>query len=203
MPEINMLRLTSALTIFLVLAACGSDSPGTAGSSEPGQPQATTPQPGAGAIAFRGAAIWDGTGSAIKYNYTLLVRDGRIEDIVEEIPAGAEIVDLGGRWVIPGLINAHGHVSGMWADDSITDPGDRVRGDLSLYARYGITSVLSLGGAPAEAFAVRDTQNNKSLSHARLHVAGDVVAGNTVDEASAIARQNIDRGVDWMKLRVD
>ena len=203
MPEINMLRLTSALTIFLVLAACGSDSPGTAGSSEPGQPQATTPQPGAGAIAFRGAAIWDGTGSAIKYNYTLLVRDGRIEDIVEEIPAGAEIVDLGGRWVIPGLINAHGHVSGMWADDSITDPGDRVRGDLSLYARYGITSVLSLGGAPAEAFAVRDTQNNKALAHARLHVAGDVVAGNTVDEASAIAGQNIDRGVDWVKLRVD
>jgi imidazolonepropionase-like amidohydrolase len=200
-----MVRFASATALILMLAACGDKPASPPQVADAGQPQAAAaaPQPGAGAIAFRGAAIWDGTGSALKYNYTLLVRDGRIEDIVEEIPAGAQEVDLGGRWIIPGLINAHGHVSGYWADDSITDPTERVRGDLALYARYGITTVLSLGGAPAEAFSLRDGQDRPALARARLHLAGDVVTGNTAAAATAMVGQNSSRGVDWMKLRVD
>jgi imidazolonepropionase-like amidohydrolase len=45
--------------------------------------------------------------------------------------------------------------------------------------------------------------DDPSLAHARLHVAGEVVAGNTPDEALAIARANIEQGADWIKLRVD
>jgi imidazolonepropionase-like amidohydrolase len=203
--EIAMVRVAAILIVSLIFAACGDSTPETAATPEAAgeQPASSAPLPGAGAVAFRGAAIWDGTGSAIQYNNTLLVRDGRIEGIVQEIPEGAEVVDLGGRWVVPGFINAHGHVSGRWADDSVTDAAERVRGDLTLYARYGITTVLSLGGAPAEAFAVRDVQNAPSLDHARLYLAGEVVAGNTPDEASAVALENVGKGVDWMKLRVD
>jgi imidazolonepropionase-like amidohydrolase len=199
-----MIRIFSTLAALL-LAACGGDTP------EPAPPQGSTdstatqsgPLPGEGAVAYVDASIWDGTGSAVRNDVALIVRDGRIEGLVENVPEGAEIVNLSGRWIIPGLINAHGHVSGRWADDSVTDTTDRVRGDLSLNARYGITTILSLGGAPAEAFAIRDAQNNASLNHARLHVAGAVVAGNTPEEASAVALENIRNGVDWMKLRVD
>lgn len=199
-----MFRVITLATSLLLLASCGSDTPEQAAPEET-QPQATAavPQPGEGATAYTGAAIWDGTGSAIKHGSALLVRDGRIEAVVSEIPAGAETVDLAGRWIVPGFINAHGHVSGRWADDSVTDGAERVRQDLALYAKYGVTSVLSLGGAPAEAFAVRDAQETAALAHARVLLAGEVVAGNTSNEASAVALANIERGVDWIKLRVD
>jgi imidazolonepropionase-like amidohydrolase len=205
-PQENvMFRAITSVISLLILASCGGDSPESTAAPVAAEPQATSPapQPGEGAIAYTGAAIWDGTGSATRHGLALLVRDGRIEDVVAEIPAGADVVDLAGRWIVPGFVNAHGHVSGRWADDAVTDAAARVRGDLALYARYGVTTVLSLGGAPAEAFAVRDAQDTAALTHARVLLAGEVVAGNTANEASATALANIERGVDWMKLRVD
>ena len=200
-----MFRAITIITSLLLLASCSSETPGPDTAPDVAAPQSTSPapQPGEGATAYTGAAIWDGTGSAMKQGLAMVVRDGRVEGLVEEIPAGADVIDLAGHWIVPGFINAHGHVSGRWADDSQTDNAERVRGDLALYARYGVTSVLSLGGAPAAAFGVRAGQDSPSLTHARVHLAGEVVAGNTPNEASAIALANIERGVDWMKLRVD
>jgi imidazolonepropionase-like amidohydrolase len=195
-----MNRFIALLSISLFLVACGGGDPEP---TETAAPAPEAPLPGAGIVAFSGAAIWDGTGAALKYNENLLVRDGRIEGYSAEIPEGAEVIDLGGNWIVPGFINSHGHVSGSWAADGVTDPTERVKGDLALYARYGVTSVVSLGGEPPEAFALRAMNDDPSLTHARLHVAGEVVAGNTPDEALAIARANIEQGADWIKLRVD
>ena len=202
-----MARKFGVFAFLLVLAACGGDTPPAAdgGNATADAPQSTSPAPppGLGATAYTGAGIWDGTGSAVQAGRALIVRDGRIEGIVEEIPAGAEVVDLAGGIITPGFINAHGHVSGLWAGEEVTDPAARIRGDLALYARYGITTVLSLGGIPAEGFAIRDAQDEKSLAHARVYLAGEVVAGDTPAEASRIAQANIGKGVDWMKIRVD
>jgi imidazolonepropionase-like amidohydrolase len=195
-----MLRtLVSTLSVIL-LFGCGGEAPpaGTPEQADPGR-QA----PGAGATAYVGAAIWDGSGAAIQPGRVLLVREGRVEGIVDSAPEGATVVDLAGRFVTPGIINTHGHVSGRWADAAVSDTAERVRGDLALYARYGVTSVLSLGGAPAEAFALRDASDDPALRHARLQVAGEVVVGNTAAAASEMARINIEAGVDWLKLRVD
>jgi imidazolonepropionase-like amidohydrolase len=43
---------------------------------------------------------------------TVLVRDGKIADVGDsvDIPDGAEVVDVAGSWVLPGFIEAHGHV---------------------------------------------------------------------------------------------
>ena len=202
-----MIRQTIFLASLLFLAACGGDA--TDSAPTPDAPAAEAPasdaipRPGIGAVAYTGAAIWDGTGSAMQQGMALVARDGRIEGLMAEVPAGAETVDLSGRYIVPGFVNAHGHVSGRWADDSVRDAVGRVRGDLALYARYGVTSILSLGGAPTETFSIRDTQNDASLSHARRLVAGEVVAGKTPEAASKLALDNIANGVDWLKLRVD
>jgi len=196
-----MYRQITFIISAMLLGACGSDSPDAPAAES--RAAGSNAQPGAGAVAYTGAAIWDGTGSALQYGSALIVRDGRIEGIVQEVPAGAETVDISGRFVVPGFVNAHGHISGRWADDDVQDAGERVKGDLSLYASYGVTTVLSLGGAPVETFAIRDAQNNSGLSHARVYVAGEVVAGSTPDEASATAQTNLGNGVDWLKLRVD
>jgi imidazolonepropionase-like amidohydrolase len=189
----NILALSS---VVILLAACG-DSPA------PTAPPATT-SPGAGAVAYTNANIWDGTGAAPLANAHLVVRDGRVESVgTGDAPTGAGIVDLGGAWVVPGFINAHGHVSGRWAADDVQGEAARAEGDLTLYARYGITTLLSLGGAPAGAFGIRGEQQSASLDRARLMVAGDRIFSQDPAEVAAMTRANVDAGVDWIKLRVD
>ena len=191
-----MNQISWTLSIALCLAAC-SDSSGPTAPAE-------TPSPGVGAMAYTNANIWDGTGAVTLRNATLVVRDGRVESVsTDEAPAGAETVDLGGAWVVPGFVNAHGHVSGRWAADEVQGDAERSEGDLALYARYGVTTVLSLGGAPAGAFGIRGAQSAAALDRARLHLAGSVVFSQVAADAAAMTQANIDAGVDWIKLRVD
>jgi len=154
-------------------------------------------------VAFVGAAIWDGTGAAVKRGATMVVEDGRITAVgtAAQIPAGAQIVFLENQFIIPGLINTHGHVSGTWAPDDVTDEGDRIRADLQLFANYGVTTVNSLGDGVA-VLDVRKAAGPRD-PRARLFAAGAVIADNTAAAARASATANADAGADWLKLRVD
>ena len=154
--------------------------------------------------AFTGATVWDGTGAPPVSGATLVVRDGRVVSVgTAAPPAGARVVSLAGKHVIPGLVNAHAHVTGQWAPEGDTDPRRRVEGDLLLFARYGITTVNSLGDEPPEAFALRDAQATPALTRSRLFVAGPVIVATTEAEARAAVAANAEAGVDWMKIRVD
>ncbi len=198
-----MNRILFLLTLALFVAACGDSTEPTApADSAPATEPA--PLPGLGAVAYISANVWNGTGAAPLRNATLVVRDGRVESVSSDAaPAGAETVDLEGAWVIPGFINAHGHVSGRWAADEVQGDAARVERDLALYARYGVTTVLSLGGAPKDSFGLRSAQNMASLERARLLLAGDIVFSQDPAEAAAMTQANIDAGVNWIKLRQD
>jgi len=200
-----MNRIFPLLTLALFLAACGDSSEPTApAESAPAAEPAAAPLPGAGAVAYTGANIWSGTGAAPLHNANLVVRDGRVESVsTDEAPEGAEIVALDGQWIVPGIINTHGHISGRWAADEIQGDAARAEADLALYARYGVTTVLSLGGAPAGAYGIRAAQSSASLNRARLLLAGGIVFSQDTDEAAAMTQANIDAGADWIKLRVD
>ena len=201
-----MFRIISSATIFFLFAACGGEAPEPAASSDTSaqtEPVAAA-QPGLGAVAYVGANIWDGTGSATQPDANLVVRDGRVESLsTDEVPAGAEIVDLGGMWIVPGFINAHGHVSGRWAADEVAGAAARAKEDLSLYARYGVTTVLSLGGAPVDAFEIREENNSTTLDHARLYIAGEVVNDRNAENTADIMAANAMQEVDWLKIQID
>jgi len=153
--------------------------------------------------AFTGATVWDGTGAPSVTNATIVVQGGRVISVQEggAAPRGAEVVSLDGKFVIPGLINTHGHVSGLWASQEIGDEKDRVRGDLDLFALYGITTVNSLGDGDA-VIAVRDAATS-TPPRARLFAAGPVIVDYDTEGARTAAIANADAGVDWLKLRVD
>lgn len=180
---------SSAVLLVATLVACADDSSSLASD----------------VVAFTGATVWDGTGAPAVPDATVLVRAGRIVSISAggPVPSGASRVDLAGKYVIPGLIDTHAHVSGLWADSSAVDERARVESDLLLFARYGVTTVNSLGGEPAAATAVRSDQDREAHGRARLFFAGDVVTGPTPEEAVAQVVANADRGVDWIKMRVD
>jgi imidazolonepropionase-like amidohydrolase len=159
------------------------------------------------ARAYVGFRLWDGSGRAPVERAVLVVQDGRIvaAGAGVAVPKGAERIDLSGRFVIPGLVNAHAHVGetrGLRSGPELYSRAN-VLEQLALYARYGVTTVVSLGGDQAEGFRVRDEQGTPSLVRARLHVAGRVVDASTPEAAreqvAALAAQK----PDWVKIRVD
>ena len=60
------------------------------------------------------ARVIDGTGAPPRENQTIVVRDGRIAALGDaastRTPAGAQVVDLTGKSVIPGLVMMHEHL---------------------------------------------------------------------------------------------
>ena len=154
-------------------------------------------------VAYVGATVWDATGSAPIRDATMIVENGRITAIASagDLPSGAQIVRLDGKFIIPGLIDTHGHVSGEWAPQGVTGESDRIREELELFAKYGVTTVNSLGDGDA-VVAVRDAASPTD-PRARLLAAGSVIAGSDPAAARAAAITNAEAGVDWLKLRVD
>jgi imidazolonepropionase-like amidohydrolase len=144
--------------------------------------------------AFTGFTLIDGTDRRPIPNATLLVRDGRIlaagSSSAVPVPRGAARIDLAGKFVIPGLINAHGHVN---------DPAK----DLPTYAAYGVTTVFSLGGESAAVFAAREGQAASGLARSRVFVSGPVLTPSTPDEARTQVAALAAQKVDFVKIRVD
>jgi len=156
--------------------------------------------------ALTGARVIDGTGRAPLENATVLVTNGRIQEVGTEVkvPAGASRVDVRGKTIIPGLINSHGHVDA--ARSSTVPVRDQLLAQLRLYAQYGITTTYSLGSGPsdaAEGLKLRDEQEHVTLDRARLYSAGLVIADNTPDAARRSVDRNAEQKVDIIKIRVD
>jgi imidazolonepropionase-like amidohydrolase len=141
--------------------------------------------------AFTGATLIDGTDRAPVRNATIVVRDGKVVSAGAgvAVPAGAERIALDGKFVMPGLVNAHGHVNGL--------------PDLNTYAAYGVTSVFSLGGEPDAVVAARGAQASPTLNRSRVWVAGPVLGPRNVDEAKAQVSGVAAMKADIVKIRVD
>ena len=92
------------------------------------------------ATVFEGARLIAGDGSVPTDNATFVVDDGRVVDVGAtgdvEVPAGAARVDLGGKTVMPAIIDTHTHLGRTRAD---------LVEDLQRKAYYGVSLALSLG----------------------------------------------------------
>jgi imidazolonepropionase-like amidohydrolase len=127
-------------------------------------PPGTPPPP----FALTGATLIDGTGAPPLQDAVVIVRDGRIEcagtrDACPP-PADVENLDLSGKWIVPGIVDAHVHFSQTgWVDgrpDAIDvrdqHPYERVQARLQqepehffrAYLGSGVTAVFDVGGYP-------------------------------------------------------
>ncbi len=100
-------RLIGLLGALLVVAACSESAP----EAEQNQPFASryTPLPSE-PVLIKGATILTGTGERLD-NADLLMSDGRIAAIGAGLDAGdARVIDAGGKWVTPGIIDVHSHL---------------------------------------------------------------------------------------------
>lgn len=96
------------------------------------------------ALLLAHVAIIDGTGTPAQPNMTILVEGGRIAAIYPDgsqpAPKGAKVEDLSGRYVIPGLIDAHVHLTGAEPDFAHYVP------HLQALLRGGVTAIRDMAG---------------------------------------------------------
>ncbi len=119
------------------------------------------------AIALRNATLIDGTGADPAPRTTVLVEDNLISrvgpDAALAIPAGAEVIDLGGMTLLPGLTDAHVHFglhgvnrgAGASPEDNLTTYVLDVIENIEIALDEGFTTVRDAAGLdPAFAMAV-------------------------------------------------
>jgi len=150
------------------------------------------------------ATLIDGTGAAPQNDATLVMENGHIRDLGPSskivAPSGATILDLTGKFVVPGIINAHGHVG---AD---RDP------ELRQYALYGVTTTTNMAFDADDIVAYKAEQKRGNLRGARMltvkyrFMSAPFTPGSeykTPEEARAKVDEIVAKGADFVKVWID
>ena len=150
-------------------------------------------------IALTHATVVDGTGAGPQKDVTIVMENGRIRDMGPSsklsVPAGASVVDLKGKFIVPGIINAHGHV------------GAKTEPQLRQYALYGVTTATSMQTDPDEVVQIREAQKRGELRGARVSTVKYRFAPDpevaTPQQARAKVDEIVAAGADYIKVWVD
>src|SRR5579875_2042364 len=127
---------------------------------------------------FSGARLIDGTGEPPINRSVLVIQGGRIIAAGSKrrvsYPKGARIIDVRGKTIIPGVINAHGHL-GLVVGAANSAAGytrQNILKELAQYEQYGVTSMLSLGLNRDLVYSLRAQQRRGLLGGATIFTAG-------------------------------
>jgi len=97
-------------------------------------------------VALMHVRVIDGTGAAARENQTLVIRDGRIAAVgpstSTQVPVGAQVMDLTGKSVIPGLVMVHEH---LYYPTGPGIYGSLGEGFTRLYLAGGVTTMRTAG----------------------------------------------------------
>lgn len=148
-----------------------------------------------GTLALVHGSIVSMTGDSVLRDWTLLLENGRVAAMGRTgsvaIPADAEVYDLDGSYVLPGLIDAHVH---------LREPAP----SLKLFPANGVTTVVNLEGRPSH-LTLRDSILEHDLFAPRIISAGpfiDRIAGSPAAARQEVRRTH-DDGYDLVKVHGD
>ena len=152
--------------------------------------------------------LWGGTlvdvasGKEIS-DSTIVMRGEQIEQVRSgntDVPEGAQIVDVKGEWIIPGLIDSHAHAE---------NPDDT---PFSLYLTNGVTTIRNPGGNITVLRLTRERLLRGELIGPRLFFSGPLLDGvppvwpdlsllvDTPQRARSAVNFLADQGVDFVKV---
>ena len=164
---------------------------------------AAPPEP----LVLTNANVVDVRAGSVRPGVTLVLRNGRIESLSPaSAPAGVNTVDLRGRYVLPGLVDAHTHISTFAAARQALESGvTTVRSSgVSYYFDVGFHELVKKGALPgpdmvASGYHVRPRVADEAfVSHPALF---ELMSGiDTVGEIRALVRANLSQGVEWIKV---
>ena len=152
------------------------------------------------------ANVIDGTGAAPLRDVSIVMDGGRIVRIGNP-PAGVtDQIDLGGRWVVPGMIDAHTHIATTAGMKRALESGvTTVRSaNTPHFEDVGLRALVRQGVIPGPemlAAGVFVTPNLGETILADPRLAAFANGVTTPQQLAAVVNIDIDRGVDWIKTR--
>ena len=162
-------------------------------------------------LVISGATLIDGTEAAPARNVDLLIEGAKIKSISPHgsapTPAGARVVNAEGKFIVPGLMDAHTHWRG-WTGE--------------LFLAHGVTTVIDLGNQTDWILAARGAEESGAMRSPRIFTSGNVIDGpparqgsgfgdatnasfhmsyaSNAAEARAAVRDLLEKGVDVIKV---
>ena len=178
-------------------------------------------------ILLKNVTLIDGTGSQPVEKAVIQIRDGKIQyagpDEGPLASSGESVkLDLNGQYVLPGLIDAHVHLSGSGEPDSQfrADDGSmtlKILSNAQKNLSAGITTVRDLGGWKELEFVVRRWIQNGTFPGPRMCLAGRFISiteagadyyegmyrvADGVVEVCKAVREQVKNGADLVKVGV-
>jgi imidazolonepropionase-like amidohydrolase len=183
------------------------------------------PPPAPGRRWLTGARLWDGTAGPVRENAAVLVSEGVIERVGssgDAVPDGARTLDLGGRMLIPGLINLHIHVQGHEpAPDKGGEPllpgtsAHFLQAGLRDTLRMGVTTLRNVGSQDHQPQEARQAMRFGAFRGPRLVTCGLIISATAPggrfygamyreadgpDEMRKAVREQLREGADFIKV---
>ena len=185
------------------------------------------PPPGEAPLWLDNAHLVDGTGAAPRERAAVLVEAGRIARIAgagEAPPDGAVVIDLGGRTLLPGLIDAHAHVGvsfPMPAPAHGAEPllagthAHILAAELREVLRRGITTMRDVGSIGDAVVEARQAMRYGAFHGPRLLTCGRIVSptgpggrffdgmyreADGPDDVRRAVREQLRYGADFIKV---
>lgn len=177
-------------------------------------------------VAFKGATLIDGTGKAPVKDALVMIDENLVTYAgpsgIKEVPEKAEIININGKTIIPGLIDAHIHLDmhGMadtFEENLVEDKLRTARAAREMHKTLlaGITTVRNCGSVNFIDIAVKEAIAAGWCEGPRILASGKIIsmtaAGNEYflgmyreadgcDEVRKAAREQLKVGADFLKL---
>jgi imidazolonepropionase-like amidohydrolase/Tol biopolymer transport system component len=133
-----------------------------------------------GSIAFTGGRVVTMKGDEVIEDGVVLVEGNRIKAVGKRgtvaVPAGAKTIDVSGKTVLPGLIDAHFH--GPFGADGMT-PQQNWKSDASL--AFGITTIHDPSNDSAEVYSAAELARAGLIRAPRIFSTGTILYGAAGD----------------------
>ncbi|HUE77339.1 MAG TPA: amidohydrolase family protein [Longimicrobiales bacterium] len=162
-------------------------------------------------LALMNVKVIDGTGAPARDGQAIILRDGRITEVADaaliDVPGDAEVHDLSGHTVIPGLIGLHDHLfytaaGGRSAQMTFTGP--------RLYLGSGVTTIRTTGSrAPYDEINLREGIELGEVPGPRVHITAPYITGghgansmvqvNSPEAARRFVAYWSEEGATWLK----
>jgi imidazolonepropionase-like amidohydrolase len=184
------------------------------------------PKPASGVMVLANARLFDGTGTPVREGVSVTITDGHIVSISDggaATPEDARVVDLDGRFLMPGLIDCHTHLTIQTEPDLAEGEealrpgvvGHIVAANLRDALRMGITTIREVGAHGDTVFEVRQAARYGAFRIPRLLISGRLVSATSPqaghfhdmyreadgpEEMRKAAREQIRSGADFVKI---
>ena len=164
-------------------------------------------------VALTHVRVVDGTGAPARDDQTIVIRGERIDAVgptsSTRVPAGAQVLDLTGHTVIPGLVGLHEHT--WFGGVRVSTPMGASAS--SLYLAMGVTTAMTAGSEfPYHELNLKRAVDAGSVPGPRFEIAGPYLnggpprasAGQSIVRSPAEARRTIaywaSEGATWFKF---